>query len=65
VNNLTNLFLPSVTSSSYKKYNKQKVPVKGVQVGLKYLENAGLIKEEIRSVNRRRIEWKNPAKNFL
>ncbi len=36
-----------------------------VQVGLKYLENAGLIKEEIRSVNRRRIEWKNPAKNFF
>ena len=45
VNNLTNLFLPSVTSNAYKKYNKPKTQNKSiVHVGRKFLENAGILK---------------------
>ena len=42
---LNNLFLPSLTSASYKRYAKKKnYPHQLIQVGTRYLQNHGLLK---------------------
>ena len=52
---LSNLFLPSLTSASYKRYGKKIMnPKIYPQVGRKYLEAHGMIKDEIKSVSRRK-----------
>ena len=46
IDSLNNLFLPSITSASYKKYGKKKnYPKNFIQVGRQYLEAQGFLKE--------------------
>lgn len=65
--NLNNLFLPSLTSASYKRYAKKKeYNRQAIQVGRRFLESNGFMKEEIRSVSRRKpISWKDSAYSYL
>lgn len=66
MDSLNNLFLPSLTSASYKRYAKKKNPNKQlIQVGRKYLEASGLLKEEIRSVSRKKGAWKEQILAYI
>jgi hypothetical protein len=66
LDSLNNLFLPSLTSASYKRYAKKKSQNKQlIQVGRKYLEANGLLKEEIRSVSRKRQGWKEQILSYI
>ena len=63
---LSNLFLPSLTSASYKRYSKKiNNPKAYPQVGRKYLESHGIIKEEIKSVSRRKHRAREKSNSFM
>lgn len=66
VNSLTNLFLPSLTSASYKKYNRKTQNSRNmVFIGNNLIENAIVIKEEIKSSRKKKLTWKDHARSFL
>lgn len=67
MDSLNNLFLPSLTSASYKRYAKNKnYPKHFIQVGKAYLETRGLLKQEIRSVSsNKRYDWRTNALSYL
>jgi hypothetical protein len=63
---LNNLFLPSLTSASYKRYAKKKNYARQfIQVGKKYLSANGMLKNEIRSVSRKKATLKEQALSFI
>jgi hypothetical protein len=63
---LNNLFLPSITSASYKRYSKKKSYIKPhVQVGRKFLESNLLLKEEIRSTSKKKSNWKEQILSYI
>lgn len=63
---LNNLFLPSLTSASYKRYAKKKNYANHfIQVGAKYLQSQGLLKEEIRSVSKKKQAYKEHILSYL
>jgi hypothetical protein len=58
--------LPSLTSASYKRYGKKKSYNKQfMQVGRRYLEANGLVKEEIRSATRKKPGWKDQILSYI
>ena len=65
MNSLSNLFLPSLKSASYKKYGKKIPNAKNmVHIGKNYLDSK-ILKEEIKGVEKKKIGWKEQAKSFL
>lgn len=65
-NGFNNLFLPSLKNASYKKYGR-KIPTQKnmVYVGKTFIENAKYMKEEIKGVEKKKLNWKEQARSFL
>ena len=67
INSLSNLFLPSLTSASYKKYaRKAQNSHNMVYIGKNFIDNAITLKEEIKSVKKKKMmRWEDHARSYL